>query len=36
MKFLCTGVELADNSSRGFEIAGQKLFAVRRGGAAYP
>ncbi|VVP47412.1 Rieske (2Fe-2S) protein [Pseudomonas fluorescens] len=35
MKFLCTGVELADASSRGFDIEGQKLFAVRRGGQVY-
>ena len=35
MKFLCAGVELADASSRGFDIDGQKLFAVRRGGQVY-
>ena len=35
MKFLCTGIELADASSRGFDIDGQKLFAVRRGGQVY-
>ena len=35
MKFLCTGAELADASSRGFDIEGQKLFAVRRGGQVH-
>jgi len=35
MKFLCTGSELTDASSRGFDIDGQKLFAVRRGGQVY-
>ncbi|MDI2592013.1 Rieske (2Fe-2S) protein [Pseudomonas sp. 681] len=35
MKFLCPSPELADASSRGFEIDGQKLFAVRRGAQVY-
>ena len=35
MKLLCAGAELADASSRGFEMDGQKLFAVRREGKAY-
>lgn len=35
MKFLCQGTALADASSRGFDIDGQKLFAVRRGGQVY-
>ncbi|WP_347902055.1 Rieske 2Fe-2S domain-containing protein [Pseudomonas purpurea] len=35
MKFLCTSAELVDASSRGFEIDGQKLFAVRREGQVY-
>ena len=35
MKFLCRSEELADASSRGFDIDGQKLFAVRRGAQAY-
>lgn len=35
MKRLCAGTELADASSRGFEIDGQKLFAVRRAGQVY-
>lgn len=35
MKFLCTSAELVDASSRGFEIGGQKVFAVRREGRVY-
>jgi nitrite reductase/ring-hydroxylating ferredoxin subunit len=35
MKFLCTGIELVDANSRGFELDGQKLFAVRRAGQVY-
>jgi len=35
MKFLCTSSELAPNASRGFDIDGRKLFAVRREGIAY-
>ncbi len=35
MKFLCAGADLADACSRGFEIDGQKLFAVRRSGQVY-
>ena len=35
MKFLCTSTELVDASSRGFEIDGQRLFAVRREGRVY-
>jgi nitrite reductase/ring-hydroxylating ferredoxin subunit len=35
MKLLCTGAELADDSSRGFDIDGQKLLAVRRAGQVY-
>jgi nitrite reductase/ring-hydroxylating ferredoxin subunit len=35
MKFLCTGAELAEASSRGFEVDGQKLLTVRRGGRVY-
>ncbi|MBD9590342.1 Rieske (2Fe-2S) protein [Pseudomonas sp. PDM03] len=35
MKFLCAGAELAESSSRGFEIDGEKLFAVRRNGQVY-
>ncbi|MEB0044661.1 MULTISPECIES: Rieske (2Fe-2S) protein [unclassified Pseudomonas] len=35
MKFLCHGLELADASSRGFDVDGQKLFAVRREGHVY-
>lgn len=35
MKFLCAAVALADASSRGFDVDGQKLFAVRRGGQVY-
>lgn len=35
MKFLCGNAELADASSRGFDIDGQKLFAVRRASQVY-
>ena len=35
MKFLCAGSDLAEAGSRGFEIDGKMLFAVRRGGQAY-
>ncbi|MBA1380702.1 Rieske (2Fe-2S) protein [Pseudomonas brassicacearum] len=35
MNFLCTAAELPDNSSRGFDIEGRKLLAVRRAGQAY-
>ncbi|MHA6573227.1 Rieske (2Fe-2S) protein [Pseudomonas yamanorum] len=35
MKFLCASSELAPNASRGFDIDGRKLFAVRREGIAY-
>ena len=35
MKFLCAGAELAEASSRGFEIDGTKLLAVRRGGQVH-
>ncbi|WP_395610530.1 Rieske (2Fe-2S) protein [Pseudomonas sp. B22129] len=35
MKFLCPSDSLAPDSSRGFEIDGCKLLAVRRGGVAY-
>ena len=35
MKFLCTGSELAESGSRGFDLDGQKLFAVRRAGQVY-
>ncbi|WP_248743746.1 MULTISPECIES: Rieske (2Fe-2S) protein [unclassified Pseudomonas] len=35
MKFLCTGADLLEATSRGFEIDGKKLFAVRRAGKAY-
>lgn len=35
MKFLCPSHALAQDSSRGFDIDGQKLFAVRRAGTAY-
>ncbi|MHC8317772.1 Rieske (2Fe-2S) protein [Pseudomonas sp. LB3P31] len=35
MKFFCAGAELPDNSSRGLEIEGRKLFAVRREGRVY-
>ena len=32
MKLLCAGADIREASSRGFDIDGQKLFAVRRGG----
>lgn len=32
MKFLCAGTEIGEACSRGFDIGGQQLFAVRRGG----
>ncbi|MCP1417087.1 nitrite reductase/ring-hydroxylating ferredoxin subunit [Pseudomonas laurylsulfativorans] len=35
MKLLCAGAELVNDSSRGFDIDGQKLFAVRRSGQVY-
>ena len=35
MKFLCPSDSLAPDSSRGFEIDGCKLLAVRRDGVAY-
>ena len=35
MKFLCTSAELVDASSRAFDIAGQRVFAVRREGRVY-
>lgn len=35
MKFLCTSAELAESRSRGFEIDGRKLLAVRREGQVY-
>ncbi|NBF06116.1 Rieske 2Fe-2S domain-containing protein [Pseudomonas sp. Fl5BN2] len=35
MKFLCAGSDLAEASSRGFQLQGLKLFAVRREGQAY-
>lgn len=35
MKFLCAGADLAEAASRGFDIDGNKLFAVRRAGQAY-
>ncbi|MFQ6350451.1 Rieske (2Fe-2S) protein [Pseudomonas sp. R11F] len=35
MKFLCPSETLAPNSSRGFDIDGRKLLAVRRDGIAY-
>ncbi|WP_191489670.1 Rieske (2Fe-2S) protein [Pseudomonas sp. FEN] len=35
MKFLCDSNTLADNSSRGFEVEGQALLAVRRAGRVY-
>lgn len=35
MHFLCTSAELNDASSRGFEVAGQALLAVRREGQVY-
>ncbi|WP_017904157.1 Rieske (2Fe-2S) protein [Pseudomonas asplenii] len=35
MKFLCASDSLANNSSRGFELDGSALLAVRRGGRVY-
>ncbi|MFO2465507.1 Rieske 2Fe-2S domain-containing protein [Pseudomonas sp. 15FMM2] len=35
MKFLCPSQALVEAGSRGFDIDGRKLFAVRRGGIAY-
>ncbi|MHB2249836.1 Rieske (2Fe-2S) protein [Pseudomonas fitomaticsae] len=35
MKFLCAGADLVEDGSRGFDIHGKKLFAVRRAGQAY-
>lgn len=35
MKFLCTGGELAEASSRGFEVDGLKLLTVRRAGQVF-
>ncbi|MEF9673116.1 Rieske (2Fe-2S) protein [Pseudomonas sp. MWU13-2100] len=35
MKFLCDSNNLADNSSRGFEVDGRPLLAVRRDGRVY-
>ncbi|BBP74787.1 MULTISPECIES: Rieske (2Fe-2S) protein [Pseudomonas] len=35
MKFLCASQMLADNSSRGFEVDGRPLLAVRREGRVY-
>ncbi|SEB49748.1 Ferredoxin subunit of nitrite reductase or a ring-hydroxylating dioxygenase [Pseudomonas saponiphila] len=35
MKFLCAGSELVEAGSRGFQLEGLKLFAVRRAGQAY-
>ena len=35
MKFFCAGTDLPDGSSRGGEIEGRKLFAVRRSGQVY-
>ncbi|MFC3943481.1 Rieske (2Fe-2S) protein [Pseudomonas gingeri NCPPB 3146 = LMG 5327] len=35
MKFLCASQMLADNSSRGFEVDGRSLLAVRREGRVY-
>ncbi|SDV05211.1 Rieske (2Fe-2S) protein [Pseudomonas mucidolens] len=35
MKFLCASNALAEASSRGFNMDGRKLFAVRRDGVAY-
>lgn len=35
MKFLCTRDDLPEASSRGFNLEGQKLFAVRRNNQAY-
>ncbi|TWC10639.1 MULTISPECIES: Rieske (2Fe-2S) protein [unclassified Pseudomonas] len=35
MKFLCSNAELADNDSRGFDIEGHKVLAVRRAGKVH-
>lgn len=35
MKFLCAGSDLPEAGSRGFQLAGLKLFAVRREQQAY-
>ena len=35
MKFLCAGTEISEAGSRGFDIDGLKLFAVRRGGQVH-
>ncbi|MGH8348723.1 MAG: Rieske (2Fe-2S) protein, partial [Pseudomonas sp.] len=35
MKLLCAGAVLVNDSSRGFDIDGQKLFAVRRSGQVF-
>lgn len=35
MKFLCSSAELADASSRGFQIGEKNFFAVRREGQVY-
>ncbi|CAN1604536.1 Rieske (2Fe-2S) protein [Pseudomonas mediterranea] len=35
MKFLCTNAELPDNDSRGFDIKGRKVLAVRRAGQVH-
>ena len=35
MKFLCAGADLIEGGSRGFDIDGKKLFAVRHAGQAY-
>ncbi|NWA04601.1 Rieske (2Fe-2S) protein [Pseudomonas gingeri] len=35
MKFLCASQILADNSSRGFEVDGRPVLAVRREGRVY-
>ncbi|MGA8133855.1 MULTISPECIES: Rieske (2Fe-2S) protein [Pseudomonas] len=35
MKFLCDSNTLADNSSRGFDVDGRPLLAVRREGRVY-
>ncbi|QXI27799.1 Rieske (2Fe-2S) protein [Pseudomonas vanderleydeniana] len=35
MKFLCASDTLADNSSRGFDLDGSPLLAVRRAGQVY-
>ena len=35
MKFLCAGNDLPEAGSRGFQLSGLKLFAVRREQRAY-